>query len=66
MNGAYLSVVLSPGGSAIAERSKDGRNKPQHCGVTSLWATAPRAGSNTSIDEGIRRIEQSYRDISES
>jgi transposase len=45
MNGNSLSVVLSPGGSAVAERSEGERSEPQHSGATAEAGTAPSSSS---------------------
>lgn len=45
MNGNSLGVVLSSGGSAVAERSEGERSEPQRRGATAEAGAAPTAAS---------------------
>jgi transposase-like protein len=45
MNGNSLGVVLSPGGSAVAERSESERSEPKRSGATAEAGAAPTAAS---------------------
>ena len=45
MNGNSLGVVLSSGGSAVAERSEGERSEPKRSGATAEVGAAPASGS---------------------
>ncbi len=45
MNGNSLGVVLSPGGSAVAERSEGERSEPKRSGATAEAGAAPTAAA---------------------
>lgn len=45
MNGNSLGVVLSPGGSAVAERSEGEQSEPKRSGATAEAGAAPKSVS---------------------
>jgi transposase len=55
MNGNSLGVVLSPGGSAVAERSEGERSEPRRSGATAEAGAAPTAVDPEVVAKAKRR-----------
>ena len=55
MNGNFLGVVLSSGGSAVAERSEGERSEPRRSGATAEAGAAPTAVDPEVVAKAKRR-----------
>ena len=60
MNGNSLGVVLSPGGSAVAERSEGERSEPKCSGATAEAGAAPASASRPDPEVVAKAKRRTY------